>query len=175
MFGIQAWVALPAAHEETAPAFTHYPAESLPVLDGEGVSARLIGGEAWGLVSPVATPMAMIYADVTLAAGASVPFDPTYEERGVYTVSGEIEIAGDRFGPGQLLVFRPGDRITLRAVSAARLMMLGGEPMDGPRHIWWNFVSSRRERIEQAKADWKAARFDTVPGDETEFIPLPER
>jgi redox-sensitive bicupin YhaK (pirin superfamily) len=175
MFGIQAWVALPAAHEETAPAFTHYSAERLPVLEGEGVSARLIGGEAWGLTSPVATPMAMIYADVSLAAGASVPFDPTYEERGVYTVSGEIEIAGDRFGPGALLVFRPGDRITLRAVSPARLMMLGGEPMDGPRHIWWNFVSSRRERIEQAKADWKAARFDTVPGDATEFIPLPER
>jgi redox-sensitive bicupin YhaK (pirin superfamily) len=175
LYGIQAWVALPATHEETAPAFTHYAAERLPVLEGDGVSARLIGGEAWGLTSPVATPMAMIYADVTLAAGAAVPFDPTYEERGVYTVSGEIEIAGDRFGPGSLLVFRPGDRITLRAATPARLMMLGGEPMDGPRHIWWNFVSSRRERIEQAKADWKAARFDTVPGDATEFIPLPER
>jgi hypothetical protein len=105
--------------------------------------------------------------------GASIPFDPTYEERGIYTVSGEIDIAGDRFGPGQLLVFRPGNRITIRATSPARLMLLGGEPMDGPRHIWWKFVSSRPERIEQAKADWKAAHFDSVPG-ETEFIPLPE-
>jgi redox-sensitive bicupin YhaK (pirin superfamily) len=118
--------------------------------------------------------MAMIYADVSLDAGASIPFDPTYEERGIYTVSGEIEIAGDRFGPHQLLVFRPGDRITVRATEPARLMLLGGDPMDGPRYIWWNFVSSRKERIEQAKADWKAARFDSVPG-ETEFIPLPER
>ncbi len=101
--------------------------------------------------------MAMIYADVALATGATVPFDPTYEERGIYTVSGEIEIAGDRFGPGQLLVFRPGDRISVRAASPARLMLLGGEPMDGPRYIWWNFVSSRKERIEQAKADWRRA------------------
>jgi redox-sensitive bicupin YhaK (pirin superfamily) len=175
MFGIQAWVALPASHEESAPAFTHYSAETLPVIEGDGASLRLIGGEGWGRVSPVATPMAMLYADAALAAGAAIPFDAIYEERGLYTVSGEIEIAGDRFGPGQLLIFRPGDRITLRAVTDARLMLLGGDPMDGPRHIWWNFVSSRRDRIEQAKADWKAARFDSVPGDETEFIPLPDR
>jgi redox-sensitive bicupin YhaK (pirin superfamily) len=117
--------------------------------------------------------MAMIYADARLQAGASVPFDPTYEERGLYTVSGVIEIAGDRFGPGQLLVFRPGDRITIRAAEPARFMLLGGEPMDGPRYIWWNFVSSRKDRIEQAKADWSRGRFDSVPG-ETEFIPLPD-
>jgi redox-sensitive bicupin YhaK (pirin superfamily) len=118
--------------------------------------------------------MTMIYADASLEAGRSIPFDAAYEERGIYTVSGEIEIAGDRFGPGRLLVFRPGDRISVRAVSPARFMMLGGEPMDGPRYIWWNFVSSRKERIEQAKAEWKAGRFDTVPGDAEEFIPLPE-
>ena len=175
MFGIQAWVALPASHEETAPAFTHYAADDLPVIRGEGAEVRLIGGEAWGQTSPVATPMAIIYADVNLTAGATLPFDATYEERGIYTVAGEIEIAGDRFGAGQLLIFRPGDAITIRAVSQARLMLLGGDPMDGPRHIWWNFVSSRKERIEQAKADWQAARFDTVPGDQAEFIPLPER
>ena len=134
---------------------------------------RLIAGEALGARSPVATPMAMIYADVALDPGAAMPFDSIYEERGLFTVSGVIEIAGDRFGPGQLLVFRPGDAITVRGVEAARFMLLGGDPMDGPRHIWWNFVSSRPERIEQAKADWKAARFDTVPGD-SEFIPLPE-
>ena len=173
LYGIQAWVALPRSHEEGEPTFTHYGAENLPVLGDHGVTLRLIAGEALGARSPVSTPMSMIYADAQLEAGASVPFDPAYEERGLYTVSGVVEIAGDRFGPGQLLVFRPGDRITVRAVEPARFMLLGGDPMDGPRHIWWNFVSSRPERIEQAKADWKAARFDSVPG-ETEFIPLPE-
>jgi redox-sensitive bicupin YhaK (pirin superfamily) len=173
LYGIQAWVALPRSHEEGDPAFTHYSEDSLPVLGDHGVCFRLIAGEVLGARSPVQTPMAMIYADVQLQAGASLPFDPAYEERGLYTVSGTVEIAGDRFGPGQLLVFRPGDRITIRAAEPARFMLLGGDPMDGPRHIWWNFVSSRPERIEQAKADWKAARFDTVPG-ETEFIPLPE-
>ena len=115
----------------------------------------------------------MFYADISLGAGASVPLDPSYDERAIYTASGEVEIAGEVFGPTQLLVFRPGDRITIQANRDARFMALGGEPMDGPRHIWWNFVSSRRDRIEQAKADWKVARFDTVPG-YNEFIPLPE-
>jgi hypothetical protein len=174
LFGIQSWVALPQSHEEGEPAFVHYAEDRLPVVSGDGIAARVIAGEAFGARSPVETPMAMIYADVSLDAGASVPFDALYEERGIYTVSGEIDIAGDRFGPHQLLIFRPADRITVRATKASRLMLLGGDPMDGPRHIWWNFVSSRKERIDQAKADWKAARFDTVPG-ETEFIPLPER
>jgi redox-sensitive bicupin YhaK (pirin superfamily) len=106
-------------------------------------------------------------------APASLPLDPEYEERAIYTLDGEIEIADDVFRPAQLLVFRPGDRITIWAKTNARFMMLGGEPMDGPRHIWWNFVSSRRERIEQAKADWKMGRFEPVTGD-VEFIPLPE-
>jgi redox-sensitive bicupin YhaK (pirin superfamily) len=173
LFGIQAWVALPQSHEEGDPAFVHYGEDRLPVLSARGVTMRLIAGEAFGTKSPVATPMAMIYADVELEAAASVPFDPDYEERGIYTVAGEIDIAGDRFGPGQLLVFKPGDRITVRAVSPARMMFLGGAPMDGKRYIWWNFVSSRKDRIDQAKADWSQGRFDSVPG-ETEFIPLPE-
>jgi redox-sensitive bicupin YhaK (pirin superfamily) len=122
----------------------------------------------------VATPWETLFADVTLAAGATLPVDADTEERAVYLISGEVEIAGDRFTPGRLLLFRPGDRITVTAISDARLVLLGGAPMDGPRHIWWNFVSSRKERIEQAKADWKLARFDTVPGDDQEFIPLPE-
>jgi len=172
--GIQAWVALPASHEEGAPAFTHYAEDRLPVIAGDGATVRLIGGEALGARSPVETPMAMLYADVSLEPGAGVPLDALYEERGIYTVAGTIEIAGDRFGPGQLLVFRPGDRITIRAVDAARFMMLGGDPMDGPRHIWWNFVSSRKERIDQAKAEWSQGQFDSVPG-ESEFIPLPAR
>jgi redox-sensitive bicupin YhaK (pirin superfamily) len=172
LYGIQSWVALPRSHEEDEPAFVHHPADRLPVLDGNGVTMRLVAGEALGSRSPVETPMAMFHADVQLQAGASIPYDPTYEERGLYTVEGTISIAGDRFEPGQLLVFRPGDRITVRAETPARFMLLGGEPADGPRYIWWNFVSSRKERIDQAKADWSLGRFDSVPG-ESEFIPLP--
>ena len=174
LFGIQAWVALPKSHEESEASFVHYGADRLPVIADKGVNLRLIAGEALGQRSPVETPMAMIYGDVTLDAGVSFPFDAAYEERGIYTVEGEIEIAGDRFGPGQLLIFRSGDRITVKAATRTRFMMLGGDPMDGPRHIWWNFVSSRQDRIDQAKAEWKQGRFESVPG-ETEFIPLPER
>jgi redox-sensitive bicupin YhaK (pirin superfamily) len=174
LFGIQSWVALSANDEETTPDFVHYDAGQMPVLDGDGKTVRLIAGSILGATSPVKTSSPMFYADVALRAGSSLPLDPDYDERAIYTVSGEVEISGDVFPAGELLVFRPGDRITIQARSDARFMMLGGEPMDGPRFIWWNFVSSRQDRIEQAKADWKAARFDTVPGDETEFIPLPE-
>jgi hypothetical protein len=139
-----------------------------------GKSVRVVAGEIYGARSPVETLWETLFADVTLAAGSSLPFDVATEERGAYLISGEIEIAGDRFAAGQLLVFHPGDAISVIALSDAHLVLLGGAPMDGPRHIWWNFVSSRKERIDQAKADWKQARFDTVPGDETEFIPLPE-
>lgn len=173
LFGIQSWVALSAKDEETAPDFVHYDAGQMPVLSDEGRTVRVIAGSILGARSPVKTSSPMFYADVALRAGTSVPLDPDYDERAIYTVSGEIEISGDVFGPAQLLVFRPGDRITVRAQTDARFMLLGGDPMDGPRIIWWNFVSSRRDRIEQAKADWKAARFDTVP-DDSEFIPLPE-
>jgi redox-sensitive bicupin YhaK (pirin superfamily) len=173
LFGIQSWVALAAKDEETAPDFVHYDAGDMPVLLDEGRTVRVIAGSILGASSPVRTSSPMFYADVALQAGVSIPLDPDYDERAIYTVSGEIEISGDAFGPGQLLVLRPGDRITIRARTEARFMMLGGEPMDGPRIIWWNFVSSRMDRIEQAKADWKAARFDSVPGD-SEFIPLPE-
>ena len=173
LFGIQTWLALSAKDEETAPDFVHYDAGELPVLSDEGKTVRVIAGSILGAASPVRTFSPMFYADVALRAGASIPLDPDHDERAIYTVSGRIEISGDAFEPGQLLVFRPGDRITVRAQTDARFMMLGGEPMDGPRYIWWNFVSSRMDRIEQAKADWKAARFDTVPGD-AEFIPLPE-
>jgi redox-sensitive bicupin YhaK (pirin superfamily) len=173
LFGIQSWVALSRQDEETQPDFLHYGAEELPVLSGEGKTVRIIAGSLLGKASPVKTSSPMFYADVALAAGASMPLDPDYDERAIYTVDGEIEIAGDAFQGGALLVFRPGDRITITAKSDSRFMLLGGEPMDGPRFIWWNFVSSRKERIEQAKEDWKQARFDSVPGD-PEFIPLPE-
>ena len=172
--GLQSWVALAERDEETAPDFAHYGAGEMPVIDGEGKTVRLIAGSLFGATSPVRTSTATIYADVALADGAVFPFDPVHEERAIYTVEGDIDIAGDVFGPGRLLVFRPGDAISVHARGGARFMALGGEPMDGPRHVWWNFVSSRKERIDQAKADWAAARFDTVPGDAEEFIPLPE-
>ena len=173
LFGIQSWVALSAKDEEAEPDFVHYEASDLPLMNGEGKVIRVIAGSVLGASSPVRTSSPMFYADVTLRAGSSLPLDPDYEERAIYLVAGDVEIAGDVFGPAQLLVFRPGDRITIRAKTDARFMALGGEPMDGPRHIWWNFVSSRKDRIEQAKTDWKMARFDAVSGD-SEFIPLPE-
>ncbi|WP_158045269.1 pirin family protein [Skermanella pratensis] len=174
LFGIQSWVALPAFAEETDPAFTHHPADDLPVIEGEGKRVRVIAGSLYGAASPVATLTETFYADAALDAGAGIPLPGDQEERAVYVVQGRIEIAGDRFEPGQLLVFRPGDQITITALEPARLMLLGGAAMDGPRHIWWNFVSSSKDRIEQAKADWKAGRFGAVP-DDSEFIPLPER
>ncbi|MBE0529841.1 MAG: pirin family protein [Rhodospirillales bacterium] len=172
MFGIQSWIALPAAHEETDPGFQHFDAAVLPVVEDGGVWARVIAGSAFGLSSPVGRCSEWFYVEVLLDAGAKVPLDADHEERAVYVVEGEIEVAGDLFEAPRLLIFRPGDRITLRAVRAARLMLLGGAALEGSRHIWWNFVSSRRERIEDAKEDWKSGRFRPVPG-ESEFIPLP--
>ena len=172
LHGMQCWVALPADQEEGAPGFVHHGVEALPVATGEGKTIRVVAGKFLGLASPVATGWDTLFADVTLAAGAKLPLDAETEERAIYLVSGEVEIAGDRFEPGRLLVFKPGDRINVTAVTPARLAVVGGAAMDGPRHIWWNFVSSRKERIEQAKADWKAGRFEAVPG-ESEFIPLP--
>jgi redox-sensitive bicupin YhaK (pirin superfamily) len=173
IFGIQSWMALPKSHEEIDPGFSHVARADLPFVDGEGKRVRIVMGSLYGRSSPVTFPHESFYAEAVLAPGAVLPLDPDHDERGVYIVSGEIDIAGDVFGAGRLLVFRPGDRISILAQSHARLMLLGGEPMDGPRHIWWNFVSSRRERIDQAKAEWRAGKFDSVPG-ETEFIPLPE-
>jgi hypothetical protein len=173
MFGIQSWIALPRDDEETEPSFQHYDAASLPVVADGGVWARVIAGSAFGRTSPVDTLSETLYAEVVLDEGASAPLDADHEERAVYVVDGEVEIAGDRFEAPRLLVFRPGDRITIRASRRARLMFLGGAAMEGPRYIWWNFVSSRRERIEEAKEDWRSGRFRPVPG-ETEFIPLPQ-
>jgi len=174
LFGIQSWLALPRAHEEIAPAFQHFDAAQLPVIEDTGVQARIIAGAAFGKRSPVTMLSDWLYVEVNLAAGARAPLDPDQEERGIYVVEGAIEIGGQQFEAPQLLIFRPGDRITVTAVRAARLMFLGGARMDGPRYIWWNFVSSSQERIEQAKADWQQGNFKRVPG-ETEFIPLPER
>jgi redox-sensitive bicupin YhaK (pirin superfamily) len=171
--GLQNWVALPKALEETDPAFLHYPAGSLPVLTDTGVTALVVAGSAYGAASPVATLSETLYLDVRLDAGASLPLPHDIAERAIYLLSGRVEIAAEVFDPLRLLLFRPGDRITVRALEPCHLIVLGGEPLEGPRHIWWNFVSSRPDRIEAAKADWKAGRFDAVV-DETEFAPLPE-
>jgi len=171
--GIQSWVALPAAQEETAPSFQHFPAADLPIIEDRGTWARVIAGSAFGQTSPVNTLSDWLYAEVRLDAGASAPLDPDQEERAIYLVDGEIRIASETFAGPRLLIFRPGDRITVTATRDARLMFLGGAALEGPRYIWWNFVSSRRDRIESAKADWKSGRFKVVPG-ELEFIPLPE-
>jgi redox-sensitive bicupin YhaK (pirin superfamily) len=173
LFGIQAWAALPKSHEEQAPAFAHHGSDDLPRITGEGKRVRIVMGSAYGATSPVVFPHDSLFAEAVLAPGAVLPLDPDYDERAIYVASGEIDIAGDRFGEGRLLVFKPGDRISILGVAQSRLMLLGGEPMDGPRHIWWNFVSSSEERIDQAKEDWRANRFALVPGDEKERIPLP--
>lgn len=173
MFGLQAWMALPKDAEETAPAFAHHGLDDLPRIAAEGKRVRLVLGEAWGARSAVAFPHPALYAEVVLAPGAVLPLDANYDERAVYVASGEIDIAGDRFEEGRLLVFKPGDRISIMALSNARLMVVGGEPMDGPRHIWWNFVSSSKDRIDAAKSDWLNRRFPLVPTDEVEFTPLP--
>ena len=175
LFGIQSWVALPKPQEEAAPAFIHHPSAALPVAEENGMRLRLIAGTGWGLTAPVATASPLFYADVALAPGAALPLPEGHEERGAYVVQGAAEVAGTRFEAGRMLLFRAGDRLALQAgPEGARLLLLGGAAMDGPRFIFWNFVSSSRERIEQAKADWKAGRFGKVPGDEHEFIPLPE-
>ena len=174
LFGIQAWVALPRTHEESEPAFEHFSAADLPLLSDGGMDVRLIVGEMAGRRSPVTLPMATLYADAELSAGATLHFDAWYPERAVYVVEGEIELAGDRAGAGEMLVLREGLPVLIRALRETRLMLLGGESADAPRHIWWNFVSSSSERIDQAGADWQAGRFAPVP-DETEFIPLPAR
>ncbi len=176
LFGIQSWVALPLRDEETEPAFAHYGANDLPIIEGEGKRVRLITGSLYGAHSSVETLSDMFYADVILDSSAQLPLPTDFEERAAYVVEGAVTLTTDDhiFGEGQLLIFKPGADISLRATgsSPARVMLLGGEPMEGPRHIWWNFVSSSNERIEQAKEDWKSGRFAPVP-DETESIALP--
>ena len=173
--GLQMWVALPAAKEEIAPGFAHHVIDEFPMIRDDGLFARVVVGSLYGVKSPVPTVHETMFVNVLLRTGAKIPLDADHEERAVYVVDGTIDIAGDKFEPGRLLVFKPGDKITITAASDTHFVILGGAPMDGPRHIWWNFVSSRKERIEQAKAEWAAGHFGKVPGDEIEFIPLPEK
>lgn len=179
LFGIQTWIALPESHEDMAPSFEHHGKDALPLLEGEGKQVRLILGTAWGEKAPVTMHSETFYADVILQPGAKLPLPDDHEDRGLYITQGSIEIAGDVFEAGRMMVFRPGDAITVTAgAQGARLMALGGETLNGPRHIWWNFVASSKEKIEEAKAawatgDWQHGRFQLPPGDDQEFIPLP--
>jgi redox-sensitive bicupin YhaK (pirin superfamily) len=173
LFGIQTWVGLPRSHEEADPAFAHHPEDALPLVEGDGKRVRVIAGAFRGVHSPLAVFSETFYVDATLAPGARLEITPEYEDRAIYIVEGRIELGGDSFEEGRMLVFRSGDPVTVSADGLTRLLLLGGAPLDGPRHLWWNFVSSSTERIEQAKAAWREGRFPQVPG-ETEFIPLPE-
>jgi redox-sensitive bicupin YhaK (pirin superfamily) len=173
MNGIQSWVALPKEHEETEPEFTHYGSERLPSSDENGVRMRVIAGEVFGLKAEVKTHSPLFYVHCTLATGARLALPDTYPERGAYVASGSIEVDGRTYAEGQMLVFGAGGNVTLKAVTPAVVMLLGGEPL-GERFIEWNFVSSTRARIEQAKADWRAGRMKLPDLDNDEFIPLPE-
>jgi redox-sensitive bicupin YhaK (pirin superfamily) len=173
--GLQMWVALPAAKEEMDAGFAHHDTAEFPVVRDQGKTVRVVVGSLYGAKSPVPTVHETLFGDVHLNAGATLPIDADHEERALYVIDGTIEISGDRFEPGRLLVFKPGDKVTITAATTAHFVIVGGAPMDGPRHIWWNFVSSRKNRIEQAKAEWAAGHFGKVPGDEIEFIPLPEK
>lgn len=179
MFGLQTWLALPKKNEDDPAAFVHAPGSLLPELEGEGKTVRLILGNAWGERVPVDTPSEVFYADATLAPDAAIPLPDDHEDRGIYILAGEVTVGGQTFPAGQMLVFRPDDRISVRAGGqGARLMLLGGATMDGPRHIWWNFVASSKERIDAAKEAWRAGdwahgRFRLPPDDNAEFIPAP--
>jgi hypothetical protein len=172
LFGIQIWVALPKRHEETAPAFAHFGADRLPVFEDAGARIRLISGSLFGARSPVSTFSELFYADVLLEEGAVLALKAEHDERAAYIVEGRIEVGSAALEAGEMPVFRRSGEVLMRAAAPSRLLLFGGEPMDGPRHIVWNFVSSTSERIEQAKEDWRAQRFAPVP-QETEFIPFP--
>ena len=179
LFGIQTWIALPEDREEVAPSFEHHGSDTLPVIAAEGVSARLVLGRAYGETAPARLFSDAFYLDVTLAPQARFPLPVDHEDRGIYVVEGSISVAGQSFAAGRMMVFRPGDAIAVSAGEAgARLVALGGATLNGPRHVWWNFVSSRLDRIEAAKEEWRRGTwgeglFDLPPDDRGEFIPLP--
>lgn len=177
--GIQTWIALPEDKEEQAAEFAHVAKSDLPLLQGTGKEVRLILGDAWGARAPIDVPSEMFYADAKLDPHAAIPMPDNHEDRGAYVVSGSVTVAGQVFEAGRMMVFRPGDSVSMQAGDAgARVLLLGGATLNGPRHIWWNFVASSRDKIEAAKAAWRAGdwahgRFQLPPGDDSEFIALP--
>ena len=179
LFGIQTWIALPEQYEDMEPTFEHHGKEALPEIRDQGIDAKLILGNAYGETAPAQMYSETFYLDVTLAAGALFPMPDNHEDRGIYITEGSISISGQSYAAGQMMIFRPGDKITVQAGErGARLMALGGATLNGPRYIWWNFVASSEEKIEEAKREWREARwgqglFDLPPTDRDEHIPLP--
>jgi len=180
LFGIQTWVALPEEKEEMDAEFEHIGKSQLPHIEGEGKAVNLILGTAWGEKNPISTHSEMFYADAILQPGSTIPLPDNHEDRGIYVVNGSVEIAGQTFEEGKMAIFRPGDAISIQAgEQGARLMLLGGETLNGPRYIWWNFVASSKDKLEAAKeawgeGEWENGRFQLPPGDTQEFIPLPD-
>ena len=175
LHGIQSWVGLPQADEEAEPAFHHFARDQLPEWESKGVALRLIAGEIFGQKSPVKVFSPIFYADARFAAGGALHYASEHEERAFFVIDGEVQTGvNEVHGPGAMLMLDKGEEVTLYADAPARVMLLGGAPLDGPRHIWWNFVSSSQERLERAKQEWKDGKFGLIPGDDKEFIPLPE-
>ena len=174
LYGMQTWLALPDGKEELDPAFDHVPADGLPLVESGGAAARVLMGTLWGATAATPQHSPTIYADIELGAGSSIPIDADADERAVMVVGGEADLDGDPLDPFALYVLRPGYAARLASANGSKVMLLGGGAFATPRHVFWNFVSSSRERINQAKDDWKTQRFPTVPGDDQEYIPLPE-
>lgn len=173
LFGVQCWVALPADKQEMEPSFVHYSAKDIPVSEENGARAIVAIGSAWGLSSPVEPVSETLLLQVNLEVGSSITVPDDYRERGLYLLFGKVAVAGETFDPERLLVLKEGATVTVTAAEPACFMVLGGEPLDGPRHMYWNFVHTDKARIERAKDDWMNRRFPVVPGDEEEWIPLP--
>lgn len=174
MHGIQTWVALPQHDEEIEPRFEHHPRLTMPVVSRHGAELHVIAGTAYGAEAPTGVLSPTLYVHAQLDAGATLPIDDEHEERAIYVIDGSIDCDGKRFGAGAMIVIHPRAHVAVQAIGKTNLMLIGGAPLDGPRHIYWNFVASSKERIERAKVDWREGRFPKIPGDDTEFIPLPE-
>ena len=171
---IQTWLALPDGKEEMEPAFEHVSADRLPIIESGGARARIIMGSLWSQTAPVTTYAGTIYADIILSAGGAIPIDAQAEERAIYVTQGDASLDGVKLEPQTLYVLRPGTSATLSSASGARAILCGGEAFRTPRHVWWNFVSSSQDRLMQAREDWDAMRFPLIPGDEEEYIPIPQ-
>ena len=171
--GLQCWVALPREFEETNPAFAHFAAAQIPQLDLNGVTLRVVAGDAFGMTAPAAVHSPLFYVEARMAAGSKLDLPAQYRERGLYVIDGHVRAGGEDVAPHSMPVFEPGGTVRIDAVTDAHIMFLGGDPLPEKRFIWWNFVSSTQDRIEQAKADWQAGKFGTILGDANDFIPLP--
>ena len=174
LFGIQSWIAQPKSHEYGEPSFIHVSRQRLPEFEEQGIRGKVILGDFEGVHSPVDTQWDTVYVDLYLHEGQKLNIPNRYEERALYVLSGDLEIAHTQYDPQQMIVLKPGDLITVYAKTSVRMILLGGATMDGPRYIYWNFIASSKERLEEAKSDWKEGRFPKVPGDDQEFIPLPD-